>query len=149
MYASRQYSNIPGFETVYGTGNVTATIRPGGCIHLFVKRGYGYSIISKFNMTDTEATYSFSVHEWYAYALDAQITDVLTFFVDTGPFGVRADKWFDAYNSGNFDGPMSEYSEMVNGLSVVWSPGTGMGSQFSSECNIELYDSMFNFKFTS
>ena len=82
--------------------------------------------------------------------MNAQYTDDLTFFADTGPFGVCADDWFDDYNStGNFDGPMSKYSEMVDGLSVVWSPGTAMGSHFSTECNIELYDSMFNFKFTS
>lgn len=150
MYASHQYTNIPGFETVYGNGTVTATIKPGGCIHLFVKRGYGYAIISKFNTTDTEITYNFTVHEWYAYALNAQVTDVLTFFVDTGPFGVLADDWFDDYNStGNFNGPMSKYSDMVNALSVVWSPGTAMGSHFSTECNVELYDAMFNFKFSS
>lgn len=150
MYASKQYTNISGFETVRGSGLVTITVNPGGCAHIFVKRYHGYGIISKFNPTDQEIAFSFTANEWYAYALNPKASDVLTFFTNVGPFGVLADDMFDEYNYwGSFNGPMDEYSDMVTALSVTWSPGLAIGLPFSTECNIELYDSMFKFFFAS
>lgn len=150
MYASKQYTNISGFETVRGTGTVTAHIDPGRCVHVFVGRFHGYAIISKYNPTDQVMNFEFTAHQWYAYALNPKVDDVLTFFTNSCPFGVLADDWFDDYNYyGPFNGPMDKYSDMFNALSVAWSPGLSLTLPLSTETNIELYDSMFNFKFAS
>lgn len=131
---------------VHYKGSVDVTVQPGKCVHIFTKRHHGYAIISKFNPTDEVITFTFTSDLFYAYAEDPRVDDVMTFLVDTGPFGVPAVKMFknyvpDNYMMGEYDG----YAEMVNALAVTWSPGLAMGSQFSTEYNIELYDSMFNF----
>lgn len=131
---------------VHEKGSVTVTVNPGKCVHIFTKRHRGYAIISKFNPTDEVMTFTFTSDLFYAYAEDPRVDDVLTFLVDTGPFGVPAVNMFKNYVPDNYMmGEYSGYAEMVNALAVTWSPGLAMGSQFSTEYNIELYDSMFNF----
>lgn len=149
LYASNTISNIPGFESMIYTGSVDVTVAPGSCVHYFVKRSHGYAMISKFNPTNNAISFSFTATEWYAYALNPATNDVLTFFVDTGPFNVPAKRLFDEYNStGPMQGPLDYYTDMVTALSVSWSPGVVQGLAFSSEYNLELYDDVFNFKFT-
>lgn len=149
LYASNTISNIPGFESMIYTGEVNVTVAPGNCVHYFVKRSHGYAMISKYNPTNNAISFSFTATEWYAYALNPAINDVLTFFVDTGPFNVSASRLFENYNStGLMQGPLAEFEDMLTALSVSWSPGVVQGIQFSSEYNLELYDDVFNFKFT-
>lgn len=150
MYASPSRSNIPGFESVNYTGEVNVEVSPGECVHYFVKRHFGYAIISKFNPTDTAISFSFTAVGWYAYAVVPAVSDVLTFFTDAGPFGVSAYRLFDEYTrTGLIQGLMTEYEPMIFALSVIWSPGLTQGLSFSSEYNIELYDDVFNFNLTS
>lgn len=146
LYASHDENDIIGFNIVNYKGKVDVTVDPGKCVHIYTKRHRGYAIISKFNPTDEVMTFSFTSDLYYAYADTPRVDDVLTFLVDTGPFGVPAENMFktyvpDSYMMGEYAG----YADMVNALSVTWSPGLAMGSQFSTEYNIELYDSMFNF----
>lgn len=149
FYASNVISNIPGFESMIYSGSVDVTVAPGSCVHYFVKRSHGYAMISKFNPTNNAISFSFTANEWYAYALNPATNDVLTFFVDAGPFNVSATRLFENYNSaGPMQGLLAEYTDMVTALSVSWSPGVVQGLQFSSEYNLELYDDVFNFKFT-
>lgn len=146
LYASHDEYDIIGFTMVHEKGSVTVTVNPGKCVHIFTKRHRGYAIISKFNPTDEVMTFTFTSDLFYAYAEDPRVDDVLTFLVDTGPFGVPAVNMFKNYVPDNYMmGEYSGYAEMVNALAVTWSPGLAMGSQFSTEYNIELYDSMFNF----
>lgn len=146
LYASHDVTEIAGFTMEFYKGPVTVTVNPGKCVHIFTKRYHGYAIISKFNPSDEVITFNFTSDLLYAYAENPKPDDVLTFLVDTGPFGVPAVNMFknyvpDDYMIGEYDG----YADMVNALAVTWSPGLAMGSQFSTEYNIELYDSMFNF----
>ena len=124
LYASNTYSNIPGFQSMIYSGSVDVTVAPGNCVHYFVKRSHGYAMISKFNPTNTAISFSFTATEWYAYALSPSINDVLTFFVDTGPFNVSATRLFEVYNStGPIEGLLDDYADLVTALSVSWSPG--------------------------
>ncbi len=149
MYASPSLSNIPGFESVNYNGTVDVEVKPGECVHYFVKRYGGYAMISKFNPTDAVISFSFSAVGWYAIALVPAVSDILTFFTDAGPFNVPAKKLFDEYDStGMIQGLRTEYDDMLQALSVTWSPGLSQGLQFSTEYNLELYDNVFNFNFT-
>lgn len=148
VYASRQQTDIAGFEFVPSKGSVTLTIEPGGCIQLFVRRHFGYAIICKFNPSDQAITYTFTSDFWYAYALNPNPNDVLSFFTDVGPYDVPATSMFVDYTpSADIYGELTYYQDMVDALSVVWSPGLNQGLQFSTEYNIELYDDMFKFNF--
>lgn len=150
MYASPSLSNIPGFESVNYTGVMQVDVQPGECVHYFVRRTQGYAMISKFNPTDTVISFEFTSIGWYAMALSPAVSDVLTFFTDVGPYGVSAYRLFDEYTStGTISGLRNEYEPMIYALSVTWSPGLSQGLEFSTEYNLELYEDIFNFNFTS
>lgn len=148
MYASPFRSNIPGFESVNYTGTVDVVVNAGDCVHYFVKRQFGYAMISKFNPTDEPISFSFTSQGWYALALAPSASDILTFFTDVGPFNVPADRLFHDYGSNILiSGLTTDYDDMIQALSVTWSPGLRQGLQFSTEYNLELYDNFFNFNF--
>lgn len=150
MYASPSLSNLPGFESVNYNGTVEVEVSPGDCVHYFVKRHFGYAMISKFNPTDTAITFSFTAVGGYAFALSPAVSDVLTFFADVGPFNVPAEKLFAEYNrTGLINGLRTDFGDMLQALSVVWSPGLSQGLEFSTEYNLELYDDFFKFNLTS
>lgn len=150
MYASNKRSGIPGFESVYYTGSVDVTVGAGECVHYFVKRENGYAMITKYNPTNSQMSFTFSSAGWYAYALDPSVSDFLTFFTDRGLFNISATRMFEVYKrSDSFQGLIDKYEDMLIALSVCWSPGLFQGLQFSSEFNIELYDNAFNFNFLS
>lgn len=146
MSATHDEYDIPFFVVEHYKGPVTVTVDPGKCVHIFTKRHHGYAIISKFNPSDEVISFSFTSDLFYAYAEDPRVDDVLTFLVDTGPYGVPATNMFKRYvPDGLMMGEYEKYADMINALAVTWSPGLAMGSQISTEYNIELYDSMFNF----
>lgn len=150
MYASPSRSNIPGFESVNYTGVMQVDVQPGECVHYFVRRTKGYAMISKFNPTDTVISFEFTSVGWYAMALSPAVSDVLTFFTDVGPFNVPADRLFHDYGSNILiSGLKTDYGDMLQALSVTWSPGLSQGLEFSTEYNLELYEDIFNFNFTS
>lgn len=148
MYASPVSSSMTGFEKVIQVGTINTTVEPGGCVHILVKRSNGYAMISKFNPINEPISFQFSSDSWYAYAVNPDVNDIMTFFVNVGPFNVPALKMFDDYiAAGHMSGPLSRYQNMVDALSVTWSPGLAQGLQFSTEYNLELYDYMFKFNF--
>lgn len=148
LYASPVSSSMTGFEKVVQVGTINTTVEPGGCVHVLVKRTHGYAMISKFNPLNESISFQFSSDSWYAYAVTPDVNDIMTFFVNVGPFNVPALKLFDDYiAAGHMSGPLSRYQNMVDALSVTWSPGLSQGLQFSTEYNLELYDTMFKFNF--
>lgn len=148
MYASPVSNSMAGFEKVQQVGTINTTVESGGCVHILVKRSHGYAMISKFNPLNKPISFQFSSDSWYAYAVNPNINDIMTFFVNVGPFNVPALKLFDDYiAAGHMSGPLSKYEKMVDALSVTWSPGLAQELQISTEYNLELYDTMFKFNF--
>lgn len=148
MYASPVSNSMAGFEKVQQVGTINTTVEPGGCVHILVQRSNGYAMISKFNPLKEPISFQFHSNGWYAYAVNPNVNDIMTFFVNVGPFNIPALKLFDDYiAAGHMSGPLSRYQNMVDALSVTWSPGLSQGLQFSTEYNLELYTSMFKFNF--